>query len=489
MLSEITDFAAPLALIAGALVLAVLTTSLTERVPIPAPAIFLVGAAVASDLWTGLRTEVAITTVERIAVIALILILFEGGRDIGWTTFKASIGPISTLGLVGTFATAAALTVVAHLVTGLGWAVSGVIGAALAPTDPAVMFSVLGGREIGGRSGTVLVGEAGINDPAGIALLLGMVEVATHPDQTLLVVVEDFAREISIGVAAGVAGAFVMAWLVRAVRLGGSGLYPVLMLGLAGALYGFVSLVGGSGFCAVFVAGLLLGDAHLPYGGEIERFTGALASLAEITVFVALGLTIDLSGIAGRDWLAGAALLAALAIVIRPLVVASTVLGGGVRTREKAFIAWSGLKGAVPILLAAFAILGGVAHAARIYDIVFVVVLGSVVLQGSAVGMVANRLRIPMRLPVALPWELSVGLAEPPADRLELRVQPGSWAEKRQIQELPLGGGWATLIVRDARALPARPETVLGCGDIVFVLGVDDADEVTERFATSSAGP
>lgn len=483
MLPEITDFAALLAIVAAGLLLAVLSTAFTERVPVPAPAVFLIGAAVASNVSSPLREQVDILTVERIAVVALIVILLNGGRDIGVARFRASVGAISALGLLGTFATAAALALAAHLLLGLDWAVAGVLGAALAPTDPAVMFSVLGRREVGGRSGTVLEGEAGINDPAGIAVLLGMVEVATHPGTSLFVVLEGFFVEMGVGAAAGLAGGWVMVRLLRGLRLGGSSLYPLLVVMVAGVLYAGTSLVGGSGFLAVFVVGLMLGDARVPYGGEIDRFTTGLAGLAELTVFLALGLTVDLSGIATRDWVGGLALLGVLAVVIRPAVVAATLAGARLVPREKAFIAWSGLKGAVPVLLGAFAVLGGVPNAQRIYDVVFVVVLGSVVLQGTAVGAVASRLGIPMQLHPALPWELSVGLAEPPDDRVELAVEDGSWADGRQLQHLPLGDtAWVTLIVRDARALPPRPETILRADDVVFVLGVQDEPTLAARF-------
>ena len=486
MLPEITDFAVPLALVAAGLALAVLVTSITDRVPVPAPALFLVGAAIASDLFSSLDEQVDILTVERIAVVALIVILLNGGRDIGAHRFRRSLGDISTIGLVGTFATAAALAVVARVVLGLDWAVAGVLGAALAPTDPAVMFSVLGRREVGGRSGTVLEGEAGINDPAGIALLLGMVHVATHPGSSLLIVLEEFALEMGIGLAFGLIGGRLLIALLGRVRLGGSSLYPVLTLVLAAVLYGGTSLAGGSGFLAVFLLGLLLGDARLPYAGEIDRFTRGLASLAEVAVFLALGLTIDLGGIAREDWLGGLAILLALALVVRPLVVVLTLARSALSRPEKAFIAWSGLKGAVPILLAAFAVLGGVPDAGRIYDVVFVVVLGSVVVQGGLVPAVAARLRIPMQLVPSLPWELSVNLAEPPRDRVQLSVEPGSPADGGRLGDLPLGErAWVTVVVRDAQAVPPRPDLKLQANDAVSFLGVDDEPLLTEAFTAA----
>jgi cell volume regulation protein A len=475
MLPEITDFAGPLTLVAAGLILAVLATALTGRLPIPAPALFLAGAAIASDLFPSLRDQVAIITVERVAVVALIVILFNGGRDIGANRMRRSLGDVTAIGLLGTFATAGALAVAARVVLGLDWAVAGVLGAALAPTDPAVMFSVLGRREIGGRSGTVLEGEAGINDPAGIALLLGMVEVATHPGTSMLVVLKEFALEMSIGVTLGAIGGTVLIGALGRLRLGGSGLYPVLALASAGLLYGVTSLAGGSGFFAVFVAGLLLGDARLPYASEIDRFTASLASFAEVAVFLALGLTIHLGGIAGKDWVGGLAILAVMAVLVRPLVVGLALARSALSGREKAFIAWSGLKGAVPILLAAFAVLGDVPDSQRIYNLVFVVVLGSVVIQGGLVPTVAARLQIPMQLQPDLPWELSVKLAEPPGDRVEIAVEAGSSADGGLLANLPLGEhAWVTLVVRDAHAVPPRPDLVLHAGDVIFLLGVAD---------------
>lgn len=484
MLPEITHFAGPLALIAVGLVLAVSATTLTGRVPIPAPALFLAGAALFSALAPAVRRDVHIITVERVAIVALIVILFNGGRDIGARRLARSLGDISSLGLLGTFITAAALALAAHVIVGLGWAVAGVLGAAIAPTDPAVMFSVLGRQEVGGRSGTVLEGEAGINDPAGIALLLGMVQVATHPGSSLLVVLKDFGLEMSIGVVLGVLGGRLLILLLGRVRLGNSGLYPVLGLASAGLLYGLTTLADGSGFCAVFVAGLLLGDARLPYGGEIEHFTESLASLAEVAVFLALGLTINLSAFTAGDWLDGLGIFVVMAVLVRPFVVALTLAGSTLGRREKVFIAWSGLKGAVPILLGAFAALAQVPEHGRIYHLIFVVVLASVVIQGALVPTVAARLHIPMRLAPELPWQLTVRLAEPPRDRVEHAVEAGSAADGAQLADLPLGErSWVTLVVRDAAAIPPRPDLTLRAGDVVFLLGVDEHSRLADAFA------
>jgi potassium/hydrogen antiporter len=396
-MTEITDYAAILLALGSGVALAVVSTRLSAWVAIPSPAIFLVVAAAISDLWPHLYEDVPVLTVERIAVAALIVILFNGGMDIGWRRLRTAIGPILSLGIVGTFATAAFVAVFSHYALGFEWMTAGVIGAALAPTDPAVMFSVLGPKEIEGRSGVTLEGEAGFNDPAGIALMIGMIELATHADASRGVIAREFVVEMGIGAVLGVVGALLMAALLRRLTLPAPALGSVLALALAAALYGATALAHGSGFLAVFIAGLVVGDRPSPYKAEIERFHGALAVLAEISVFVVLGLVVSLGAITLDTWVDGIVLLLLLAVLARPVVVAALLAPFEFRKSERVFIAWSGLKGAVPILLAAFAVLRGVEASRTVFDIVFVVVLLSVAVQGTLVPWVAGRLAIPMR--------------------------------------------------------------------------------------------
>lgn len=483
---EIADFATLVLILAGGFSVAVLSTRLTERVPVPAPALFLAAAALASDLWPSLYDHVPILTVERIAVVALVAILFNGGIDIGMRRLRASLVPVLSLGLVGTFLTAGAIAAVAHLLLGMDWTLAGLIGAALAPTDPAVMFSVLGRREIGGRSGTTLEGEAGMNDPAGIALMIGMIELATSDHATLLVVGREFAVEMLIGAAFGLIGARLIVPMLARSHLPSEGLYPVLALVLAFVLYGSASVTHGSGFLAVFLAGLAVGDARLPYKSAIERFQGALAGLAELVVFIALGLTVRLSDLGVRDWLEGLALFVVLAVVIRPMVVAVTLAGVRMSRAEKTFIAFSGLKGAVPVLLAAFAIIGGVPDADRIYGLVFIAVLASVLAQGTLVPFVARRLGIPMHLQDRLPWELSVRIGSEPTGAREHRVEAGSRADGIALGDLPIGDdAWITLLVRDGDALQPDSDLELRPNDRLLILA--DPERSHDLKATFTA--
>ncbi len=397
-MSEVTDFGLIVLVVSAGLALAVLSSPLTERLHVPAPALFLIGSALLAKLFPHAADDLSIRDVERIAVVALIVILFDGGMRVGWQRFRESAVPIVTLGLVGTFATAGLLAVGAHYLLDFEWKTAGLLGAALAPTDPAVMFSVLGRREIAGRTSTILEGESGANDPVGIALMLAMVSIASsHPASTWHAIGE-FVLELGVGTIVGVIGAFGFLQFLHRVHVPDESLYPLRILAAAGVIYGLASVAHGSGFLAVFIAGILIGDRDLPAKRRIVRFQTSLASLAEITVFIALGLTVHVAPFGnGSIWTEGLVLALLLGFVVRPLAVGPLLLAADLTGSERLFVMWSGLKGAVPILLATFAVLGEVEDATRIYGIVFVVVAASVLVQGTSIPVAAARLRIPMR--------------------------------------------------------------------------------------------
>jgi cell volume regulation protein A len=479
-MSILTEFNADVLVVSAAMLLALAAFKLTQWVPVPAPALLLIAAAIVSDVFPALAID--IVTVERIAIVALIVILLDGGIHVGWRRFRGSAYPITMLGAVGTLLTSALVAVAAHYVLDFSWTTSWMLGAALAPTDPAVMFSVLGNREVGGRSGTILEGESGVNDPAGIALMIGLIEYSQSEAASVWLIVQEIALELSIGLVVGVIGGRLLIPLMQRSPLPREGLYPIRVLVVGGLVYGVAAELHGSGFLAVFIVGLLIGDVHAPYKTEIERFHTALASLAEIAVFVALGLAIAGPTNLWDDLLPGLVLALLLAFVARPLAVALTLYGVRLRSREKLFVMWSGLKGAVPILLAAFVVVADVADSLAIYNIVFVVVAFSVLVQGSTIPFVAHRLGIPMRIVDPEPWDISIRLREP-GQVQRFVVGARSRVLGSTIRDLPLGErAWISFIVQDGKARQARGSHVFRAGDEVHVLGDPDDARVLQRL-------
>ena len=390
-MAEVTGYGLVIGLVALAVFVAVLSNRLTEWIRVPAPALFLVAAAGLAWAVPALN-RLSVVTVQRVVTVALIIILFDGGMSLGWRRFRAAAVPITLLGVVGTVLTTAAIALVAGTV--VSWPAAVLLGAALAPTDPAVVFSVLGRREIAGRSGAILEGESGVNDPVGIAVMISLLAATGVAGG-----VGEFATEMVVGAAVGLVGGWALLTFIRRVSLPSVGLYPVRLLAGAGLLYGVATMAHGSGFLAVFIAGILLGDADGPYQGESKLFLSALAHLGEIVAFVMLGLTVTLRSLPyGHAWEIGLLLAVVLTVVIRPLVVGALLLPARLRTGEKAFIAWCGLKGAVPILLGTFLLTSGVEDAGRLYLVIVVVVTFSVIVQGGLVPVVARWCRVPMRL-------------------------------------------------------------------------------------------
>jgi potassium/hydrogen antiporter len=335
---ELTEFGGIVLVVGLGFLLAILASKVTERFPLPAPALFLLAAAIAPTDFESLGSVISVRDVERIGVVAIIVILFDGGMHVSWRRFRAAAVPVTLLGVLGTFATAGLMTLAAHYLFDFSWTTAGILGAALAPTDPAVMFSVLGNREIRGRSGTILEGESGVNDPVGIALIIGLLELAEEDDASFWIVVQEFSIEMVVGLAIGLAGAALLVPLIQRVSLPSEGLYPLRALAAALVIYGVATVAHGSGFLAVFVAGLLISDVRAPYKGEIERFHTVLASLAEIVVFVALGLTITLDDIGGSEFLDGLLLAIILAFVARPLAALVVLLPVRLRWGERIFV-------------------------------------------------------------------------------------------------------------------------------------------------------
>ena len=469
-------FALLMVLVAAVGLGAVLSNRLAQRVKLPSPALFLVGAAIAVKVIPALHAP-SQQAVERVVTVALACILFDGGMNIGWARFRSAAAPIAVVGVLGTFLTVFAGALLVHFAFGLAWYVSLLVATAVAPTDPAVVFSVLGQREVSGRSGIILEGESGANDPVGIALMASLITAAGLSADAFAHVGSEFLVQMAAGVAVGVAGGRALLWFTRRVPLPSEGLYPLRTLACVLLLFGIATLAHGSGFLAVFAAGIVLGDGRAPFKREIEAFHSALASLAEIVAFIALGLTIDLSVIAQADvWIPGLILGAALAFIIRPVLVGLCLIPARLKTNERNFVLFAGLKGAVPILLGSFLLAAHVPGAERLYGIVAVVVVFSVVVQGSLTPAAARLLHVPMRVVEPEPWALGVRLRDEPSGVHRLTIKTGSPADGRTIDDLAdlPDDAWVSFIVRDGLLLPIKGDTTLRAADDVLVLAPPD---------------
>ncbi|HEY3736783.1 MAG TPA: cation:proton antiporter [Jatrophihabitans sp.] len=387
-------------LVAGAAgVFALLAGRITAWTRVPASLVLLVVAAVASDLWPRLH-HIDHKMVENIVTVALIYILFEGGLGLGWHRTREALAPIGVLGVFATFGTVALMAVVAHGIFGFTWFNALLLATAISPTDPAVVFSVLNG--LTGKAMTVLAGESGANDPVGIALMAGLVSAGAVSASAFGHIAWDFVLQLVLGAAVGLVGGRALLWFAHRVPMESAALNALRMaLGVL-PVFGIAVVAHGSGFLAVFVAGILLGDPisadEPPDARSIHGFHVALANLGEITAFLVLGLSIRLHELAHLNvWVPGLILAAIVGFVVRPLVAGLCLTRSALTRNERAFVLFAGLKGAVPILLATtiYDAGGGVYDTAdRLYGIVVVVVIFSVLVQGTLVPTVAKLLRL-----------------------------------------------------------------------------------------------
>jgi cell volume regulation protein A len=375
----------------GLLAAGVLASLLAGRVRLPALVVLLaVGMAAGSDGIGGLHFD-DYDAARLIGVLGLAVILFEGGLATGWQELRPVIRPSLGLAVVGTAVTAAVTGLAAAFLFDLSTLEGLLLGSILASTDGAAVFALLQGSSLRRRLALTLEGEAGFNDPVAVFLVIGFVEWLQHPSHGVLDLGLLFVREMGLGAVAGLAvGALAVAAL-RRLRLDTPGLYPVASLATLMLAYGAATTAHGSGFLAVYLAGLALGSARIPAQASIMTFHQGLAWVAQLAMFLILGLLVFPSQLASVA-LEGTVLALVLILVARPLAVALGTLGSGFGRAERLLLGWAGLRGAVPVVLATFPVLAGIPQSVEFFNIVFFAVLLSTILQGTTVEPLARRL-------------------------------------------------------------------------------------------------
>lgn len=369
---------------------AIVASRCARLLRIPAPAVFLIAGLIAAAASDRVHDAMTFERVVTLGSYALVFILFEGGfSNGGWLRTGPSVGPILSLGVIGTLLTTALLGAACHWLVGLPVELSVLVAVALAPTDPAAVFSVLGEQDVEGTTDIILEGESGANDPVGISLMLGAIAYY-ETDGSLTSVSTDFVLQLVVGSVIGAIAGLALGWALQRVRLGSDALHVLAAVAGAFLTFAIASELHGSGFLAVFVAGLLAGRVQVVAHRATESFLGVLAAMSEMVMFAALGLTVTLDAL-GDAVPRALAIFVLLTFLIRPLVTLGLTAPLDLTRGERIFVAWGGLKGAVPILLAALPVLEHVDGAGRMYAIVFVVVVASVLVQGSTLPVLARR--------------------------------------------------------------------------------------------------
>ncbi len=470
-----------LLIIGGVLLLAILAGKASGRIGLPGLALFLaIGMLAGSEGIGGIAFDDA-TVAQAIGIVALSLILFSGGLDTKWSSVRPVLWQGLALSTVAVALTAAVVGLAAALLLGLPLITGLLLGAIVSSTDAAAVFSVMRSRGVGlsDRLRRILEFESGSNDPMAVFLTIGLLSLIVDPNATVVGLLPMFLLQMVVGAVAGLALGHLAVRVMNRLDLAYDGLYPVFTLATALVVYGVADVAGGNGFLAVYVAGMAMATHDFVHRRSILRFHDGIGWLMQIAMFVALGLLVfpsDLLGVA----LPGLALALVLIVVARPIGVFATLGFTSLRRREIAMISWVGLRGAVPIVLATYPLVYGLDGASLIFNVVFFVVLVSVLVQSPLIPYVARRLGVdePIREATRYPIEMEESSALD-SDMVEVRVPDGSDAIGRKILDLGLPEQvLVVLIGRGRRFLVPRGATTIEAGDTLLVLS--DADGLAE---------
>lgn len=479
-----------LILASGALLsLGLAASLLAGRLRVPALVLFIgAGMAIGSDGfgWINFNDyELART----IGIVGLALILFEGGLSAGYAEIRPVLGPAISLAVIGTMATAAIAGLAATLLFDLSTVEGLLLGSILASTDGAAIFAVLRGSTLRRRLARVLEGEAGLNDPVAVVLVVGFVSWLTDPTYRADDLALELLAELGIGLAVGLAIGWGSGSLLKKVRLASAGLYPVASLAVAALAYGSAAVLHGSGFLSVYLAGLALGTLRIPAQRTIVTFHQGIGWVAQVVLFLTLGLLVFPSQLEDQ-WLRGSAMALVLVLVARPLGAALATAGWGFSWRERTALGWAGLRGAVPVVLATFPVIDDVPHSLEFFNIVFFAVLLSTVLQGTTFEGLSRLLGV-TTTEAALPRPLAdVGAVRRlGAEVIEYPVGPDDAIVGARVRQLGLPrDALVNVLERGDRAIPPRGSTRIEAGDHLHLLVRQEAAmelrELAQRWRT-----
>jgi potassium/hydrogen antiporter len=474
------------------LVLSVVSSKASGRLGVPTLLLFLVIGMLAGSEGVGGIEFADAYMAQSLGVVALIFILFSGGFDTAWTQVRPILGHGLVLATFGVLLTALIVGLFATYVLSFSLYEGLLLGAIVSSTDAAAVFAILRSRGVALRSNlkSLIEFESGSNDPMAVFLTTAMIQLITLPDASLLNLVWQFFQQMVLGAMFGYLAGRGIVYVINRVNLEYEGLYPVLSVGLVLLVYSAATLLGGNGFIAIYAAGLVMGNTNLIHRRSLMRFHDGLAWLMQIVMFLTLGLLVFPSQV----WaVAGSGLLvsAFLIFVARPVSVFLGLLPFRMNLRKITLVSWVGLRGAVPIVLATFPLVAGVENANPIFNLVFFIVLTSILVQGSTIPIVARWLRVdaPMRMRPRSPLEFEAvnGIR---GELVEIELPPNSSFVDKRLVELGLPqGALLTLIGRENEFLVPSGSTVLQAEDRLFLLSAPETLAQVKQMMNPACKP
>jgi cell volume regulation protein A len=418
---------------------------------------------------------------QSLGIVALIYILFSGGLDTRWTKVRPIVYQGILLSTVGVLISALIVGYFVSLILQVSLIEGILLGAIVSSTDAAAVFSVLRSRAVGFkyRLRELIEFESGTNDPMAIFLTIGLIQYITTPDMSWVGFITLFLMQMGVGLVAGLLFGKMITWLINHANLGYDGLYPVLALSFVPLIYSTTDLLGGSGFLAVYLAGLVMGNSTFVHQKSLMNFFDGIGWLMQICMFLILGLLVIPSEIPAIA-LNGLLIALVLIVIARPVSVFLGTLFMGMKTRAKLMVSWVGLRGAVPIIMATFPLVYGLEVAELFFSVVFFVVVTSVLIQGTTIPIVAKWLHvgIPVKEKTRYPIELEPSIDTKTALK-EVEVEDGDYSVGKQILELGLPENvLITLINREGKFLVPRGTTRVEVHDKLLILS--DKKDVSE---------
>lgn len=455
------------------LVAGVLATRVSTRFGLPALILFMgIGMIMGSDV-TGLIFFDDSNLAQMIGVAALIVILFEGGLQTKWSSIRSVLAPSASLATIGVLLTTGLVAVAVRFVFGFDWIESFLFGAIIGSTDAAAVFSAFKGKNISPRVGATLEAESGTNDPMAMFLTILALDFMLKPDTTIWDGIWMFILQIIVGAFAGYMLGNLSRLMLNHLRLESSGLHAVLMISMAFMTYGVAAYFAGSGLLAVYLAAMIVGNAHTAHEVTIVQFSEALAWIMQIIMFVILGLLVYPRQLFDPELIWKGLLISFfLMFVARPIAVYLSTIAMPFTHKEKLFISWAGLKGAVPIVLATFPLIAGIDNSQLIFNAVFFVVVTSALIQGTTLTPLAAKLNLLGPDKIRSPYTIALVSSKQSQHQLVPYVATeASSMIGRTLADITLPPNTVVnAIVRKDYLIPPTGQTKIEPGDLLYVL-------------------